>query len=179
MYYKIENKECEIYKKLHELRIQEYQIEKDNEIAIAEKAGLKIADFLGYLSQQQFRRVPQYVGFKFTEPDKVDTKTWKQDLERKDFHIPNKRTKAGRDMDEFLLNGLNGSDYETVFDILGLPHLNKFTYPFIEIVGEIIVIFIGDNQEPKDANIIEITKREFNEIISTINDFYSLTSSTK
>ena len=37
MYYKIENKECEVYKKLHQMRTEEIQIGKENEKAIEEK----------------------------------------------------------------------------------------------------------------------------------------------
>ena len=34
MYYKIENKECEVYKKLHELRTKELLISEENKQAI-------------------------------------------------------------------------------------------------------------------------------------------------
>lgn len=41
MYYKIENKECEVYKKLHEMRIKEYQMAKDNIDAINQRVCLE------------------------------------------------------------------------------------------------------------------------------------------
>lgn len=109
--------------------------------------------------------MPQYSGFKFTNPDKVDSKIWKRNKEHIDIFVPNKSTKAGREMAEFLLNGLKGSRFDSVFEILGLPVYGKFTYPYVEIEGELILLFLGDNQEPKDKNLIEITKREFNELL--------------
>jgi hypothetical protein len=166
MYYKIINKESEVYKKLHELRTKERQIRKDNEKAIEEKTGLKWKIFLGDNGQQNFRRVPQYNGFKFTEPDKVDLKIWKLHEEHKEIYIPNRKTKLGREMDEFLLNGLKGSIYRKVFSILKLPSpIRRFSLPFVEIVkGDIIILFLGDDQEPKDKNVIEITLKEFNKL---------------
>lgn len=164
MYYKVENKECKVYKELHQLRTKELQIQEDNEKAIEEKTGLKFKTFLGDNGQQNFRRVRQYTGFKFTTPDKVDLKIWKTDAEHKEIFVPNRKTKLGREMAEFLLNGLKGSRYDKVWEILKLEHLRKFTFPYVEIVGEVILIYLSDSQEPKDKNVIEITKREFNEL---------------
>ena len=164
MYYKVTNKESDVYKKLHALRTQELQIEKDNKKAIEEKTGLKFKTYLGYSGQQNFRRVTQYQGFVFTSPDDVDLKIWKRDNEHKDVFVPNRKTKVGREMSEFLSNGLNGSRYDKVWEILKLEHLRRFTFPYVEIVNDIIVIFLSDNQEPKNKDVIEITKKEFNEL---------------
>lgn len=164
MYYKIENKECKVYKELHELRTTELQIQDENEKAIEEKTGLKFKTFLGDSGQQNWRRVRQYNGFKFTTPNKVDLKIWKTDSEHKEIFVPNRKTKIGREMAEFLLNGLKGSCYDKVWKILKLEPLRKFTFPYVEIVGEVILIFLSDSQEPKDKNVIEITKRQFNEL---------------
>lgn len=80
MYYKIENKESEVYKKLYELRKKEIQFEKDNVKAIEEKTGLTWESFLGYAGQQNFNRVTQFTGFNFKEIDKIDSKIWKNML---------------------------------------------------------------------------------------------------
>jgi len=165
MYYKIENKECEVYKKLHELRTYEKQIEKENIEAIIEKVGLEWEMEFGHTGQQNFRRVSSLMGFGFLEPEKVDLKTWKRHKEHQDIFIPNTRTKSGREMQEFLSNGLKKSRYDKVLKILKLEELRKFTFPFVEIVkNENIIIFLGDAHEPKDKNVVEITKREFNEL---------------
>jgi len=167
MYYKIENKECKVYKELHSLRTKELQMKKDNETAIQEKTGLKFKTYLGDSGQQNFRRVPQYTGFKFTNPEKVDLTIWKTDSEYKDIYVPNKKTKSGREMAEFLLNGLKGSRYDSVYTILKIEHGRRFSFPFVTIVNDLILIWLNDKDEPKDKNLIEITKREFNEIIKS------------
>ena len=166
MYYKIENRKCEVYERLHELRTKEFQIENDNEVEVKRKVELEFDNFLGHLGQQNFRRVTQYLAFKFLEPEKVNLKIWSVSKSHDGFFEPNRRTKIGRDMSEFLLNGLKGSRYNKVFEILELQEYGRFTFPYVEIVKDLIVIFVSDNQEPKDENLIEITKREFNELLS-------------
>lgn len=164
MYYKIENKGCEVYKKLHEQRVKEEQMELKNIASIIEKTGLNWENSFGRRGQQNFRRVSSYSGFEFTEPEKVDLKIWKRHKEHTEIFVPNTRTKLGREMQEFLSNGLEGSRYDIINDILGLEHLRRFTFPFVEIVGEKIILFIDDQYDLEDENIIEITKREFNEL---------------
>lgn len=164
MYYKIENKESEVYKKLHEQRIKEEQMELKNTTSIIEKTGLNFTNFFGRRGQLNFRRVTSYSGFEFTEPEKVDLKIWKRDKEHNEIFVPNTRTKLGREMQEFLNNGLEGSRYDIINDILGLEHLRRFTFPFVEIVGEKIILYVDDQYDLNDKDIIEITKREFNEL---------------
>lgn len=165
MYYKIENKECEVYKNLHALRTKELKMSDENLSAINEKIGLKWESFLGHSGQQNFRRTTQYSGFKFVEPEKVCLKTWQNHKEHNDMFVPNLKTKLGREMSEFLLNGLKGSNYNQVFDILNLEHSNRFTFPVVHIVGEIVILYLKD-EEPEDENIIEITKKEFDALLS-------------
>lgn len=52
MYYKIENKESEVYKRLHEMRTKEHQMAKDNIEAINQKVGLEWETYLGHSGQQ-------------------------------------------------------------------------------------------------------------------------------
>jgi len=161
MYYKIENKECEAYKKLHEMRTKEHQMAKDNIDAINERVGLDWETYLGYSGQQQFGRVTTYEGFKFKEPEKVDLKIWKQHSEHKDIFVPNKKTKLGREMAEFLLNGLKGHYFSIVFDCLGIEHpMRRFTFPYVEICGDVIVLYLDEKTELTDENIIEITTKD-------------------
>jgi hypothetical protein len=161
MYYKIENKECKVYQELHALRTEELKIEKENIKAIEEKTGLKWKNSFGHHGQQNFRRVTSYSGFEFKETEKVDLKIWKQHKQEQSVYVPNTRTKLGREMQEFLNNGLKGSRYDKVIKILKLDDLRRFTFPFVEIVNNIIIIYLDDYHEPKDINVIEITKREF------------------
>jgi len=165
MYYKITNKESEVYKQLHALRTKELQIEEDNIKAIENKTGLIWENSFGNHGQQTFRRVSSYSGFEFKEVDKIDSKIWKQHKEHKEVYVPNTRTKLGKEMQEFLNNGLQGSRFDKVIEILKLQDLRKFTFPYLEITeDDELIIFLGDDHEPKDENVIEITKKEFKEI---------------
>ena len=163
MYYKIVNKESEVYQKLHEMRTKERQMEDDNKQAIAEKTGLEYTQYIGRPGQQTFNRVSVYSGFKFTEPEKVDLKIWTRHKTHNDIFVPNKRTNAGREMAQFLSNGLKGHWFKVVYKILGLEGpIGSFSFPFVEIYGDVIGLFIGDEQEqPADENLIEITSKEF------------------
>lgn len=167
MYYKIENKESDVYKKLKDLRDSENQIRLDNIKSIEDKTNNKFTSFIGYSGQQNFRRVTQYVGFKFEDTANICLKTWKLDKDNEGVYLPNLRTKSGREMSEFLCNGLKGSSIRRVEKILNMPHYNRFIFPFIELLeNEVIILFLDDKFDPTDENIIEITKTEFNKLNS-------------
>lgn len=168
MYYKIENKDCEVYKKLYELRASELRIETANKKAIAAKIGLEWVAMYGYEGQQNFLRTSIYLGFEFLYPEKADLKIWKRDKENPEILIPNTATKAGREMKKFLQNGLQRSDYSKVFEILNLEHHGRFTFPFVEIAFDMILVYLGDKHIPKDINLIEITSKEFDKIGQSI-----------
>ncbi len=70
-------------------------------------------------------------------------------------------------MAEFLMNGLEGSFFDSVFEILGVTYCTKITFPYIEICGELIVVCLSDDQEPTDSNMIEITKKELNQLLNS------------
>ncbi len=168
MYYKIKNTESEVYNKLHKMRTNEIRIEKDNLLKIQEKTGLKWDSFFGYGGQQCYPRVTQYKGFKFKDPSKVNMKIWKEHKEHKNVFIPNKRTKAGKEIAELLSNGLESSSFCTVFDILEIGHpVGKFVFPYVDIKGDLIVMYLDDSHEPNNDDIIEITKAE---ALSLINN---------
>lgn len=166
MYYKIENKKSEVYKKLHKMRTKELKIEEDNKKAIKNKVGLDFERFLGHVGQQNYGRVCLFLGFGFLSPEKVDLKVWKRDKNYSDIFVPNLKNKAGREMAKFLKNGLKKGNFMDPLDILKLEHPRKFAFPFVEITdNEIIVLFLDENMEPTDKNVIEITKREFDELL--------------
>lgn len=169
MYYKIENKESEVYKKLHEMRTAEWQMEEENKAAVNEKIGLEWESYLGYAGQQTWNRVTSYLGFKFKEPEKVDPKLWNEHKEHKGVHIPNRRTKAGREIDDLLKNGLKGHAFNIVFEILGVEYRKRFQFPVVEICNQTIVLFLGEDYGIDSDDIIEITKREFEELYTTEN----------
>ena len=167
MYYKIINKDCEVYKGLYDMRTEELKISEKNKKAIEEKTGLTFESFLGKSGQQNFKRVTQYSGFLFNEPEKVDLKIWKKNKDYPDCFEPNRKTKLGREMAEFLSNGLKGSRFDKPFDILGLDANDSFTFPFVEISNnDVIVCYFDDNHELKNEDVIEITRAEFNAILA-------------
>lgn len=161
MYYKIENKDSEVYRKLYEMRTKELKMSKDNLSKVKEQTGLDFSEFVGNSGQQNYWRTTQYHGFKFIDPEKVDQKVWKKDKEYPEYWVPNTRTKAGKKMQMFLLNELESSWVYTPIDILGLPHLHKFTMPYVEIAGDLILMHLDDHYDIKDPDIIEITRTEF------------------
>jgi hypothetical protein len=168
MYYKIENTECKVYKELFSMRQEEREIEKLNREAIEQRVQLEFKAYLGTSGQLNFRRVTQYDGFEFIDKGRVDRVIW---IESKDYpgvFVPNRRTKLGRDMNSFLLNGLKGSMYDKPLEILNLPQIPQFTFPFVEIVGEVIIVMLDDRWEPSDPNVVEITRKEFEAIRSEI-----------
>lgn len=165
MYYKIIDKTSKQYKKLHKLRTKELKMEKDNLKALNERLGFEWDKFIGYPGQQNFNRVPIYMGFKPKSMEEIDFTIWRKDKEHPDFIVPNRKTKAGRDMAEFLSNGLQGSRYSNVFDILGLEHGRKFTLPYVEICVDGIVLYLDENTEPDEKFAIEITKKEFDQLL--------------
>lgn len=167
MYYKILNKECQVYQDLYALRQEELRIQDENEKAIEEKTGLNFDTFLGHRGQDNWRRVRQYIGFKFTTPELVDLKIWKPDNKHKEIFVPNRQTKLGREMADFLLHGLKSSRYDRVWKILNLDHILKFRFPYLQVVDDVILISLDEKQEPTDENVIEITKREFYQLQKT------------
>lgn len=167
MYYKIENKNCEVYRKLFAMRTHELKVCEENEKTIEKVTGLTWKSFLGYDGQQNFRRTTQYSAFNFIEKEKIDPKVWI--LKDDGMYHPNKRTKKGREMAEFLMNGLKaGNRYDKPFEILGIEPKRRFVFPFVEIAkDDIIVCYFDDNHEPNNDNVIEITKSEFNSLLGS------------
>lgn len=161
MYYKITNTECEVYKKLHEMRTEEAAMNAENKRMVRAKVVLDFDRFYGSNNQQNWDRVQKYEGFCFKEHDKVDLKIWKKHKEDDNTYVPNLRTEVGREMSKFLKRILQKSDFRKPFKILGIDYGRRFTFPFVEIVGGTILLYLSDHHQPKDENVIEITSREF------------------
>lgn len=169
MYYKIINKDSKVYKELHALRTEETKIEKQNREAVKNVVGCDWDNYLGRGGQQNFWRVTQYTGFAFKHPERLPGKTWKQHKEYSDIYVPNLRTKNGKQIKQFL-DHLPGSSIQKVFSILGCHLDGHFTFPYVEIgKDDVIVFYMSDRFDDvlsKNKDIIEITKREFEEILN-------------
>lgn len=169
MYYKITNQESQLYKRLHKLRATEIAMGTENQRTLEKEIPFKWTSFLGQHGQQNFWRTTQYSGFKFIEPEKVCLKTWNKHPRHEGYFIPNRRTKAGRRISDLLLNGLKGSNYLKALSILDLDldlgDSGRFSFPYIEVVGEIIVLYLK-HEDLSQEDLTEITRKEFNEILS-------------
>lgn len=166
MFYKITNTESELYQKLHDLRIKELEIDKENEKAIKEKIDIPYSGFYGKQGQGNMCRTNRYAGFVFTDTENIDSKIWKQHKEHKEVYVPNKRTKVGREMNEFLSN-LPGSNIFDLWEILRIDMKGKFRYPYLFIHNGDLYLYSDD--EVKDENAVEITKREFDKVVDEYN----------
>lgn len=163
MYYKITNTDSEVYRQMSLLLAEEKGIEENNKKALADKIPYKWDKYIGYAGQQAFSRTTEYYGFLFLEPEKVDTKVWKQDKDG--MFYPNKRTKAGREMAEFLRNGIKRSWYREPLKILGCDYdLLRFKLPFVEQCNDVIVLFLDNKHILISEYVVEITSKEFNSI---------------
>lgn len=169
MYYKIVNKESKVYQQLHELRTEEQKIERENKEAVKNIVGDDWDNFFGQEGQQNYWRVTQYSGFEFKHPERLPQKTWKQHKEYPSIYVPNTRTKNGKMMENFL-NELQHSSITKVFSILGCELIGEFTFPFVEIgKDDVIVFYMSERFNDtlrKNKNIIEITSKEFEEILN-------------
>lgn len=168
MYYKITNTASEVYQKLHAMRTQERQWEIDNRKAIEAKTGNTWERYIGRGGQQTFNRVSNYSGFVFSNTDNICPKTWKQDKDLPSAYVPNMRTKAGKEMSKFL-NNLPGHHFGIVFKILGLERpMGRLTFPFVEISAETIILFLDHSLTPTSDDLVEITKKEFEELFDKV-----------
>lgn len=169
MYYKITNKDSDVYKRLYDLRKKEQQIEENNKKTVKELIGQDFTHFIGKAGQQNFKRVTQYSGFEFKHPEKLPPKVWVLDKQYGDkgVYVPNRRTKTGREMLE-KLRTLPHSSIIEVFRILECEMSGRFVFPYVEIgKDDVIVFYMSDRYDDvlsKNKDIIEITKREFEEI---------------
>lgn len=169
MYYKIINKDSDVYKNLYNLRKKEQQIEENNKKTVKELIGQDFTFFIGKAGQQNLERVTQYSGFGFKHPENLPPKVWVLDKQYGDKggYVPNRRTKAGREMLE-KLRTLPHSSIIKVFGILKCEMSGRFIFPYVEIgKDDVIVFYMSDRYDDvlsKNKDIIEITKREFEEI---------------
>lgn len=164
MFYKIENTESEVFKKMKALREKELAIAKKNENLIKEKSGLTFSRYLGHPDQSGFARCERYLALRFNDPSKVDSKIWKKNKEYPECFEPNRRTKKGREMFDFL-NSLETTYYTDVLKILNLKNEHsRFQIPYMEYINGVVLLHLDDNMIPEDKNVIEITSIEFDRL---------------
>lgn len=160
MYYKITDKQSEVYNQFKELLDWEREIKQENERNLIKKAGSDFRAYMGTPAPHHDSRVTRFSGFEFTEPDKLNPKAWKPDKDNPDIMVPNRRTKAGKEMDRFL-SGMSGelkqSHFGKIYDILGLSRpTGRFKLPQVGL-GKEDEILIAIDAEVEHEDVIETT----------------------
>lgn len=158
IFYKITNIECGIYCKLKAQREKELKAIKENKEFLERNIPYKYKRYCGY-TDQGARRIPIAVGFYFLHPEEVDTKVWREDAKRAGLYFPNKRTKAGRDM-QAVIDCQRGFSGFKLLDMLGIDYYGEFSCPQMWVEKGVVLIALDDKHQPKDENLIEITRNE-------------------
>ena len=158
IFYKINNTECDIYRKLKFQREEELKAIEENKKFLKENIPYKYERYCRY-TDQGAHRISIAIGFYFLHPKEVDTKVWREDTRHTSLYFPNKRTKAGRDMHELIERQRGFSGFE-LLDMLGIDYNGEFSCPQMWVEKGIVLVALDDNHHPKDENLIEITREE-------------------
>ena len=171
IYYKVENKDSELFRKASEFLAMEDRLREEQKSAIE----AKVPKFKMYRGERGFNRIVRFIGFVFEDSQNIDSKVWK--TEEKDGEIlstPNRRTKAGREMRKFLnsftrttmwdVDRLLGIDKESIFGSFYPANLFKFN----DRIYILIDSQFREGFEKNNTDIIEITNGE---ILKAIDDY--------
>ena len=171
-YYKVENTNSILFKRTNEF----LDMEKQLRIKQKETVEAQIPKFSLYRGERGFTRIVRYTGFAFVDQGNIDPKVWNtKEVEGKMLSTPNRRTKVGRAMEDFLksfkrttcwdVDGLLGIDMKS-------PTGSFFPADLFRYNGCVYIII--DTQfrevfEEKNSDAIEITYGEIQTAISEYN----------
>lgn len=171
-YYKVEDSQSSLHKKCCEFL--------DMEIELTEKQNRTIQDklpkFSKFMGEKGFARIVRYKGFVFDDQEHIDAKVW--ETKEQDGYMlstPNRRTKAGREMEDFLANfeRTNCWDVDRILDINKTStHGSFYTSNLFRHNGCIYIIIdsqFNDKFEQNNPEAIEITLGEINKAIDAYN----------
>ena len=168
IYYKVENKDSELFKRAHVFLAMEEELREIQRKTIESK----LPKFSKYQFLKGFNRIVQYTGFVFDDKENIDPKVWKT---KEMLSTPNRRTKVGRAMEEFLRSFKRTSvwDVNTILAIDEKSLYGSF-YPanlfeFNECIYIIIDSRFRDIFEKNNTDIIEITNGEIKKAIDEYN----------
>lgn len=172
LYYKVENKDSDLYKRANEFLAMEENLREAQRKAIESK----VPKFSKYKGAKGFNRIVRYTGFVFDDKENIDPKVWKTKEENGEMlSTPNLRTKVGRAMDDFLrsFKRTNVWDVDKLLAIDGKSAYGRF-YPanlfeFNDCIYIIIDSRFRDVFEKNNADIIEITNGEMAKAIDDYN----------
>ena len=172
LYYKVENKDCDLYKRANEFLAMEEKLRETQRNAIESK----VPKFSKYKARKGFNRIVRYIGFVFDDKESIDPKVWKTKEEDGEMlSTPNLRTKVGKAMDKFLgsFKRTTAWDVDRLLAIDGKSVYGSF-YPanLFEFNNRIYIIIdsqFRDVFEKNNADIIEITNGEMAKAIDDYN----------
>ena len=172
IYYKVENKDNDLFKRANEFLAMEENLREIQKKTIESQ----LPKFSKYKGEKGFNRIVQYTGFVFDNKESIDHKVWKTKEENGVMlSTPNLRTKAGRAMGEFL----SSFKRTNVWDVDRLLAIDEKSicgtyYPANLFVFNECLYIIIDSQfrgvfEKNNTDIIEITNGEITKAIDDYN----------
>ena len=172
LYYKVENKDSDLYKRANEFLVMEDKLREIQRKTIESK----VPKFSKYKARKGFNRIVRYIGFVFDDKESIDPKVWKTKEENGVMlSTPNLRTKAGRAMGEFL----SSFKRTNVWDVDRLLAIDEKSicgtyYPANLFVFNECLYIIIDSQyrdvfEKNNMDVIEITNGEITRVIDDYN----------
>lgn len=172
LYYKVENKDSDLYKRANEFLVMEDKLREIQRKAIESK----VPKFSKFKWSKGFNRIVRYIGFVFDDKENIDPKVWKtKEEDGVMLSTPNLRTKVGRAMDEFLrsFKRTNAWDIDRLLAIDEKALYGSF-YPanLFEFNDRIYIIIdsqFRDVFEKNNTDIIEITNGEMTKAIDDYN----------
>lgn len=165
MYYKVINKESEVYKKLREQREKEMEADKRNKAKIEELLGFKWKAFYGRNGYQNLWRVTTYTAFVPEDGSNI-TNVVRPSSKSEDAYEPNRRSKAGKALSDFLRRGMETFHFDQVLNIVGVKrYLSRFNIPFMAIKDDVVLLYLDEDHRPTAEDVVEITFKEFEELL--------------
>ena len=172
IYYKVENKDSELFKRANAFLVMEEELRETQKRTIE----LQLPKFSKYQFLKGFNRIVQYTGFVFDDKENIDPKVWKTKEENGEMlSTPNLRTKVGKAMNEFLRSFKRTSVWD-VNKILNIDEKSLYGsfYPANLFVFNECIYIIIDSQyrdvfEKNNTDIIEITNGEITKVIDEYN----------
>lgn len=172
IYYKVENKDSELFKRVNVFLAKEEELREIQRKTIESK----LPKFSKYKCLKGFNRIGQYTGFVFDDKENIDPKVWKTKEENGEmFSTPNLRTKVGKAMNEFLrsFKRTNVWDVDRVLAIDEKSLCGRFYTANLFEFNECIYIMMDsrfrDVFEKNNTDIIEITNGEMTKAIDDYN----------
>ena len=171
-FYKIEQKEDGLFKKANEFLDMEEELRNTQRDAVKSK----LHKFSKYEGIRGYNRIVQYTGFVFDDQENIDPKVWNtKKVDGLMLSTPNRRTKVGRAMDEFL-RSFKTTTFRDVNRLLGINEtilIGRFCMTNLFRYNDCVYILIDsrycDEFERNNPDAIEITYSEMMKAIDSYN----------